>query len=178
MPVLTQRNVKKLFIYDEETGKLFKRFSCRKETGSWMNGYRMVGIKYKSYLVHRIIWLYNYGEFPNGDIDHIDSCRWNNRLNNLRIVSHVENAINIPKRSHNTSGITGVSFHIASNKWQAQISYKKKRISLGIFSLFKDAVIARYNAEKKYGYHKINKNTSAKQYLKKNNCGMTEIAVH
>ena len=167
MQVLTQQELKKLYTYKPEKGQLINR-SSRKPGGALMNGYRRISINYKSYLVHRLVWLYHYGEFPKTNLDHINSDRNDNRIENLREASHTKNAINVPNRSNNISGVIGVSLHIASNKWQARISNNKKNIALGIFSFFTDAVKARYNAELKLGYNLINNRSSAKRYLIEN----------
>lgn len=58
------------------------------------DGYYCVGIKRKKYRLCRIVWLYFYGEWPNGHMDHKDGDKTNDSLNNLRIVSIKENNIN------------------------------------------------------------------------------------
>lgn len=50
----------------------------------------------------------------------------------------------------NTSGVTGVSFNKKSDKWEAYIGIDNKRIHLGKFNDFEDAVSARKEAEEKY----------------------------
>lgn len=57
-------------------------------------GYLRVGIDGKSYLLHRLAWLYVYGEWPTGIIDHINRVPSDNRIENLRDVSQHENALN------------------------------------------------------------------------------------
>lgn len=168
MQILTQQRLKNLFSYDPKTG-LFKRRSTRKIAKPDRTGYVRIYIKPKLYLAHRLAWLYYYGEFPKINIDHINNNPNDNRIKNLRESSYKENAINIPNRSNNITGVVGVSLHKASNKWQARISDNKKNIALGIFDLFTDAVKARYNAEIRLKYYLINNNSSAKKYLKDNN---------
>ena len=53
-------------------------------------------------------------------------------------------------RSNNTSGVTGVEWLPASNKWQAVIGFKGKRHYLGCYAKFEDAVKARKRAEEEY----------------------------
>lgn len=53
-------------------------------------------------------------------------------------------------RSNNTSGRTGVSFVHHIQKYQAYIGVQKKRITLGYFDTFAEAVKAREVAEEKY----------------------------
>ena len=48
----------------------------------------------KIYPTHRLAWLMAYGVWPSGDIDHINGDRQDNRLCNLRDVSHSRNLFN------------------------------------------------------------------------------------
>lgn len=57
--------------------------------------YWQISIKDRVYKVHRIVWALKYGK-PNVDlvIDHIDGNGLNNKIDNLRLVTNVENGIN------------------------------------------------------------------------------------
>lgn len=57
-------------------------------------GYEQVGIDGKLYRSHRLAWLYVHGEWPSGQIDHINGIRSDNRLANLRAVSNQVNGQN------------------------------------------------------------------------------------
>ena len=117
------------------------------------NGYLQIKIDKKSFLIHRIAYLFMTGEWPNGQIDHINGDRVDNRWDNLRVVNNEENQKNQKIYSNNTSGVIGVSWCETKNKWKVQISGNKKRIYLGLFKNFNEAVRARKNAEVIYGYH-------------------------
>ena len=54
-------------------------------------GYLRHKIDDKEYLVHRLAWLYQTGDWPKQNIDHIDGCKTNNRWSNLRDVSQWDN---------------------------------------------------------------------------------------
>lgn len=82
--------------------------------------------------------------------DHQNGIRHDNRKNNLRKATDMQNAMNRGKRSDNTSGYIGVSWDKRSDKWVAQIQFNKEKIHLGYFANIKDAIIARQNAELKY----------------------------
>ena len=59
--------------------------------------------KFKCYYVHRLIWITFNGEIPEGmEIDHINTIKNDNRLENLRLVTHKENCNN-PKTLENYS---------------------------------------------------------------------------
>ena len=83
-------------------------------------------------------------------VDHVNGDTLDNRRNNLRICSHDENCRNIKRKSNNTSGYTGVSFNKVSKKWYSYIGYKGKRIGLGYYDAFEEAVDARRRAEIEY----------------------------
>lgn len=83
-------------------------------------------------------------------VDHINHNTLDNRKKNLRIVTQKENSLNHRRSINNTSGITGVSWITRLNKWQAYITFNKKRKYLGVYQNFDDAVAARKEAEEKY----------------------------
>lgn len=119
------------------------------------NGYLFIKVGKYIYRAHRLAWFYFYGQWPpieNYQIDHIDGNRLNNSIKNLRLASNAKNARNHKLYSHNTSGISGVSFAEANNKWKATIRYNGKNIHLGYFTSFEEAVKARVIAEKELGY--------------------------
>lgn len=100
--------------------------------------------------------------------------RWDNRKTNLRIATVEENCRNIKIKSNNTSGVTGVTYHKRSGLWIARITYHKKRIHLGTFKFFEDAVTARKEAEEKY-FGEWSYNNSQKLYEEKNKADEGEV---
>lgn len=119
------------------------------------NGYLFIKVGKYIYRAHRLAWFYFYGQWPpieSYQIDHIDGNRLNNSIKNLRLASNAKNARNHRLYSHNTSGVTGVSFAEANNKWKATIRYNGHNIHLGYYTSFEDAVKARIIAEKELGY--------------------------
>lgn len=91
--------------------------------------------------------------------DHINQCRTNNNLLNLRFCTHSENNMNKTKRKDNTSDVVGLSFHNKRNKWRAYITVNGKTKHLGYFKEKAKAIEARRKAEKKYFGEFQNKNT-------------------
>lgn len=81
-------------------------------------------------------------------IDHISRNKLDNRQFNLRICSQGDNAFNRSNMSNNTSGYKGINNRYG--KYQSQISFKGKRITLGCFETFEEAVKVRKEAEIKY----------------------------
>lgn len=156
MPELTQKILQENLFYDPATGIFtrIKHFRCRLRPGPagcvFKDGYRhiqAVGIRRTA---SHLAWLYMYGEFPSGFLDHINGIRDDNRIANLRIATPLENSQNqrIPK--HNTSGVVGVRWNEKVNKWSAQISVKSKNIFLGYFLIKEEAISARIKAKEKY----------------------------
>lgn len=156
--MITQKELKKLVYYNKKTGELIwkkiGRKYCRQYEGKVVGsiskgGYMETKIKGKNYKVHRLIWLYVYGEFPKLVIDHINNIKTDNRIKNLRDVDESTNARNRGLKSNNTSGYRGVNKD-NRNHWIARITHNFKRIYLGYFKYKKDAIKARREAEKKY----------------------------
>ncbi len=142
------------FRYDN--GNLLHVKACgRKKAGSiagykMRNGYIMIGFNKKRELAHRLIWKYHYGNIPDGmEIDHINGIRYDNRIENLRLVSKSENQKNRQIDIRNKSGYTGVFWYKAKQKWTVKISSK----IIGYFDSFAKAVVVRKAAEAIYGYH-------------------------
>lgn len=107
----------------------------------------------RHYLAHRVIWAICNGDWPSEQLDHINGDRGDNRIKNLRSVSHAENGRNQKRPSNNTSGVIGVNWHKFHKKWQSCIRLDRKIIHLGYFTDKADAIAARKAAEAKYGFH-------------------------
>lgn len=107
----------------------------------------------RKYLLHRLAVLHVTGQWPLGEVDHIDGNPQNNRWENLRVVSRAENRRNAARRKDNPSGVTGVAKVIGSHKWRACIRYQGKLVLLGRFDTFAAAVAERKAAEARYGFH-------------------------
>lgn len=88
-------------------------------------GYLIVGIKYKKYLVHRLIWVM-HGNDPAAVIDHINGDKLDNCIENLRASSHAENMCNAKLSKRNTSGIKGVSWSKSMRKWIGSVWHQHK----------------------------------------------------
>ena len=86
----------------------------------------------------------------NLEIDHANLDGLDNRIENLRLATTAQNSANRRKRSDNTSGHKGVSWHKQSGKWRVSISYNGRRHYLGLFDLIEDAIRAYAEASEKY----------------------------
>lgn len=91
-------------------------------------GYWQVSIRNEQYKAHIVIWNILYGVIPEGQfIDHIDGDRSNNNIENLRLVSRSTNNRNSSKRSHNTTGHTGITIY--KNCYKSKITYEGKQFT-------------------------------------------------
>jgi len=90
------------------------------------------------------------GEIPE-EVDHINHNKSDNRWDNLRAVSHIENGRNQSKHTTNTSGYTGV--YKVKCKYMARIYVDGKYKNLGTYDDIEDARDARIYAEYYYNFH-------------------------
>ena len=143
---MTQDELKSILLYCLITGHFtwLKTNSKKMKIGDRagcirIDGYRSIKINGKTYLEHRLVWLFHHGYFPSKDIDHINGDKTDNRICNLREATPAENGQNFGKFKNNTTGFTGASFHKRTGKWQAQISKNGKAIHLGLFNTPEEA---------------------------------------
>jgi len=130
--------IKDLLSYDQQSGNLYwtdkQRIALRGKVAGSIDayGYLQLSVKRKRYKAHRVAWLLTYGSWPNGEIDHIDGDKLNNRITNLRDVSSQTNAWNRNlAQKNNSTGYRGVTKH--RNKFMADIKVCGKKIYLGLF---------------------------------------------
>ncbi len=107
-------------------------------------GYIAIRIDRHDYLAHRLAWLYIYGRWPKGRLDHRDTNRANNIFENLREATQSQNLANARRRSDNTSGFKGVSLRKDTGRWAAYVNFEGKRYRLGCFDT-KEAASAAYS---------------------------------
>jgi hypothetical protein len=77
-------------------------------------GYYIFCFDGKYYTNHRVIFFMFTGQCPEV-VDHIDTNRTNNKIDNLRPATHSQSACNTKRRSVNKTGIKGLS--IVENKY-------------------------------------------------------------
>lgn len=116
------------------------------------NGYQSIQLDGVTLKAHHVAFILVEGFKPD-EVDHEDGNRSNNSWGNIRSVTRIENTINRKLRSDNSSGVHGVSQRKDNGKWRASINVNKKKIRLGDFATKDEAINARLEAEKEYGYH-------------------------
>lgn len=110
------------------------------------HGYVTSGAGKNQILLHRLL----SNAFDGIYVDHINRNKLDNRKLNYRFCTNQENNRNKDLYSHNSSGITGVTWNKERNKWQAQIVVDNKTINLGRYESFDEAVKARLKGEEEY----------------------------
>ncbi len=143
--MLTQELVKDLFDYED--GDLIWRnplkhksqMKGKKVTSVCSKGYIRVGIKGCRFAAHRVIFLYHKGYLPT-HIDHINTNKKDNRIENLRACDNTTNSYNSKLSKANTSGVKGVSWSADRKMWHVQITSKGVRV---VSELFKDISTAK-----------------------------------
>jgi hypothetical protein len=160
---LTAADARRLLDYDPETGFLTwkPRSDAPKERNTRWAGkragsvqtvkgrrniqLRVINIDATLYLEHRVIWLWVYGEWPAGEIDHEDTNPLNNAISNLRIATHAQNAWNMPGHRDSKTGIKGVT-QDCHGRWIADIMAHGKRQRKG-FPTAEEAIAWRKQKE-------------------------------
>jgi hypothetical protein len=141
--------------FEYKNGKLFYKTNTFKENAGkeagCINkvGYKVVTVKGKTMLVHRIVWLMHYGNLPTY-IDHIDGDKLNNCLSNLREASKSENSRNSKIKTTNKSGYKNVSWCKVNKKWAVQLTINYKNNHFGKYKNLKIACVIAELARHKY----------------------------
>lgn len=160
----TQERLRQLFMYEEETGRILHnnpKYPARKgkeagrehRRGGRDVQYRKVKVDGREVFSHRVAWILNNGDIPEGmTLNHKDHDGMNNRLDNLELVTPDQHQLDRPLSKSNTSSCNGVSWYRPYGKWVAKISVNGERIHLGYFDDFEEAVEARKEAERDFGF--------------------------
>ena len=142
------RSMNKIFAYNQETGVItwLVTKSSHGPAGSVAgtinkDGYRRVRVDGKRYMAHRLAWFLVRGEWPRGQLDHINGSRDDNRIVNLREVTVSQNQTNARRHRDSKAPYKGITF--SCGKWVAQISIDGRQRSLGRFET-PEAAHARY----------------------------------
>jgi hypothetical protein len=154
---LTKEKLQELLDYDPENG-IFKwnvDFKKNKKgcIAGGLNpyGYIHIIIGRKTYMAHRLAWLYVHGKHPSADIDHINCVKTDNRIVNLREASRYENLQN-QKRAHsnNKSGLLGVYFDKSQGKFRSRIRVNGVAKHVGLFDTKEEAHEAYIEAKRRF----------------------------
>jgi len=157
--MITQELLEEILEYKHITGELTWKIVANNngatigDTAGTVSryGYRKIVYKRKEYSEHRLAWALYYGKFPDGEIDHINHNKVDNRIDNLRDVDRAKNMRNKSKYKNNKTGFTGVEKR--GGPYIACFRRGGRIINLGSYKNLSDAVKARVDAEQKHGFH-------------------------
>lgn len=120
---------------------IFLKPATDKRGYKWVSVVRDNDNKRLSIQVHQLMAITFLDHTPCGNdlvVDHINSNKSDNRLENLRVVTQREN--NQKERvGTGKSKYIGITWHKRSKVWQSQIGFKRKKLYLGSFKSEEEA---------------------------------------
>lgn len=116
-----------IYRYSEKDDKLIL---CKQSDNG--KGYLRITTPNGTVKSHRLVWETFNGKIPSGmEIDHIDSNKQNNCIDNLRCVTHYENMNNILTKQRVSKGRTGLKLS-EETKHKISERLKKPRSKFGL----------------------------------------------
>ncbi len=147
MKPITQKELKEILHYDPDTGLFTRKKKARGAVVGAIvgsknrHGHISLTLLGKTYLTHRLAFLYMEGEFPPDQVDHINRVRDDNRWCNLR---HADEETNKSNMVTNTDFL-GVSWHKHQHRWFARGKLVKGKLKhLGSYRTHIAACYARW----------------------------------
>ena len=131
--MINQSELQRLVNYDPDTGQFTRLVGVQKSPAGAMlgtpsGGYLYARLNYRKYALHRLAWLYVHGYHPPDQIDHINGDKSDNRIKNLRLATHSQNAANRKGRAR----LRGVTRN--GRAYEARVKVGRKSHHLGRFS--------------------------------------------
>jgi hypothetical protein len=130
-PLPSQDELHHLFYYDPEIGlrwrerdgdvRFNKCFAGKVAGCVNPGGYRQLGVKRGgktvNWLAHRLVWAFHHGDCPHG-LDQINGNRQDNRIENLRPATNIQQNAN---RRTKRNGLKGVAFVPSTGRYCAGV---------------------------------------------------------
>lgn len=137
--------VRSILAYDPSNGLL--TWKERTDAAPWWNGkwagepagsvtndgYIRITINGRKYMAHRLAWLITTGAWPEPEADHKNTNRADNRWDNLRQATEMQNRRNRSIGRNNTTGFKGAFWNKEWRRWSSSITADGKNHFLGYF---------------------------------------------
>lgn len=136
MNKVTHKQLKDWISYNPESGLFhwtgnLKWTEAGKQVGCLdSEGYVVIKMKGRMYKAHRLAWLYVTGEWPSGEVDHINYARADNRFCNLRDCTTQQN-LQARRFCKSATGLRNV-FHSGS-KFRVRVWVNGRNQHFGTF---------------------------------------------
>lgn len=141
---MTAELLRSLLAYDAATGVFTwrRQLSGVAPVGSvagtiYKNCRRYITVARKRYFASQLAWLYVHGEWPSVQIDHKNTKRSDDRIDNLRLATNQQNAANKGALRNNRLGVKGVQCRSNIRKaprYRARIRVSDRLIQLGYYA--------------------------------------------
>jgi hypothetical protein len=152
--MITQELVKELFDYQD--GNLIRKtkVATNANIGDIVgtldgHGYLQFRINNRLYRLHRVVFLWHHGYLPQC-VDHIDGNPLNNRIENLRAATKLENNRNTTVRKDNKAGVKNVYWSKSASRWVVHIRVEGKLKHIGLFDDIELAELVAIEAREKF----------------------------
>ncbi|WP_366938191.1 HNH endonuclease signature motif containing protein [uncultured Brevundimonas sp.] len=140
--MLTQERLREVLRYEPETGDFtwLQPTSRRDRVGGSAgttneDGYRRITVDGRRYRAHRLAFMYVHGRWPDDMLDHINGCRADNRLANLREATNAQNQACSRASRSPSSGYRGVDLLPGRERpYRARVRVGGKTRYLGYFA--------------------------------------------
>jgi hypothetical protein len=162
-PIPSISELRQILDYDPATG-VFRWSTGSRFSNRWGQlaggpndrGYTKIRALNRDWYAHRLAWAFVHDAWPEHEIDHVNHNKADNRIANLREVTHQENVRNLPRYRENKTGVPGLRWVERSKLWTVQIGNGGKNRFLPAQRCFGKAVMLRKEAERVLGYHALN----------------------
>ncbi|MCW7467541.1 HNH endonuclease [Leptospira levettii] len=167
MTLLTKNLIEKYLFINAETGEVKWKKNPKNQSSDGLagsigcDGYRELKLEGKRYKIHRLIWLYCMGSFPQKRLDHINGNRSDNRISNLREVTQGENCRNREIRK---------GYYLDNGRYKAQICLNGKQKHLGRYDTPEEARQAYLKAKVK-----VHGEEFSQRALNSENCDYSDL---
>ena len=111
-------------------------------------GYIQIRFKKKIYKVHRLVWLFEHGNWPKNNLDHLNGIRSDNRIQNLRECTAKTNCQNYER--YRSGNLVGASYHKHVKRWVSRWAFDGKMFYLGYYDTEKEASDAYWQFDKEW----------------------------